>query len=343
VTTSTVATLGERALIERLRARITLPDSVVVGPGDDAAVVKPARGELDVLTVDAQVEGVHFDRRFVPAEAIGHRALAVNLSDLAAMGAQPRAALLSLALPSAFTLDDFDRLLDGFLALADRHGTALIGGNITRTDGPLVVDVTALGSVRPRRILSRQTARPGDSIYVTGSPGIAAIGLRLLRAAAAEGASAPGVNVDAAVWTSAPEQYLHPEPRIRAGQLLGRNRAASSCIDLSDGLADGLRQIALASGVGMAIDASAVPLHADVTRWHQTNGGDPLDTIFAGGDDYELLFTVRPAHRGRLRMVRQQLGALSVTRIGVVTKDPALIVTTSDGARPLPQGYEHYR
>jgi thiamine-monophosphate kinase len=338
VSTLTVASLGERALIERLRARITLPASVVIGPGDDAAVIAPARGELDVLTVDALVDGVHFDRRFVPARAIGHRALAVNLSDLAAMGAEPRAALLSLALPPHVSVDDFDELLGGFLDEADRHRTALIGGNITRTDGPLTVDVTALGSVRPRRILSRGGARPGDGVYITGSPGTAAIGLRVLRAAADATA-----GVDATVWSPATERYLHPEPRVRAGLLLGRNRAASSCIDLSDGLADGVRQLALASGVGMAIDASALPLDEDVTRWHAQFGGDPLDTIFAGGDDYELLFTVRPAHRGRLRMVRQQLGALSVTRIGVVTKDPALVVTTGDGTRPLPQGYEHYR
>jgi thiamine-monophosphate kinase len=335
----TVNDLGERALIDRLRARIASPSWVVVGPGDDAAVVVPPRGGLDVLTVDALVEGVHFDRRFVPARAIGHRALAVNLSDLAAMGAEPRAALLSLALPASFPVDEFDALLDGFLALAERHRTALIGGNITRTEGPLVVDVTALGSVRPRRILSRQGARPGDDVYVTGSLGAAAIGLRLLRSAA-ENATGP---IDAMVWTSAPERYLQPEPRVRAGQLLGRNRAASSCMDLSDGLADGLQQIARASGVGMSIDASRIPRDADVVRWHETHGGDPIETLFAGGDDYELLFTVRPAQRGRLRTVSRQLGTLSVTRIGVVTKGTALLVSTSDGVRPLPHGYEHYR
>jgi len=114
-------------------------------------------------------------------------------------------------------------------------------------------------------------------------------------------------------------------------------------MDLSDGLADGLRQIALASGVGMSIDASLLPRDAELDRWHAEHGGDPVETIFAGGDDYELLFTVRPAQRGRLRLVRQQMGALSLTRIGVVTKDTALVVTTGDGTRPLPQGYEHYR
>jgi thiamine-monophosphate kinase len=117
-----------------------------------------------VLTTDAQVDGVHFDSRFVPAEAIGHRALAVNLSDLAAMGAAPRAALLSLSLPPALAVTDFDRMLDGLLALADEHRVTLVGGNITRTPGPLTLDVTAIGSAKPRRIITRSGARPGDEL-----------------------------------------------------------------------------------------------------------------------------------------------------------------------------------
>jgi thiamine-monophosphate kinase len=339
VTTQTVRDLGERALIERIRARLALPSWVIVGPGDDAAVLAPARGTLDVITVDAIVEGVHFDWRFVAPEEAGHRALAVNLSDLAAMGAEPRAALLSLALPEDAAVEMVDRFLDGFLDVAQRHKTALVGGNITRISGPWVADVTAIGSVRPRRILSRSGARPGDAIYVTGSPGTAAIGLRVLRAVA-DGDQLAGIRSS---WPDATERYLHPEPRIRAGLLLGRNRAASSCMDLSDGLADGLRQVAAASGVGMSIDASALPVSEEVTRWHAQHGDETLGTVLGGGDDYELLFTVRPSQRGRLRMVRQQLGTLPVTRIGVVTKGSDIVVATADGPRPLPQGFEHYR
>ena len=339
MTVQTVGELGERALIERIRARIALPSWVIVGPGDDAAVLVPARGTLDVVTVDAVVEGVHFDWRFVTPEAAGYRALAVNLSDLAAMGAEPRAAVLSLALPDGAFVDTVDRFLDGFLGLAAQHRTALIGGNITRTTGPWVADVTALGSVRPRRILSRAGARPGDAVYVTGLPGSAAIGLTLLRGAASPDQAA----VIQSNWPRTSERYLHPEPRVRAGLLLGRNRAASSCMDLSDGLADGLRQLATASRVGMSIDASALAVDDEVTRWHAQHGGDLLSTVFSGGDDYELLFTVRPSQRGRFRTVRQQLGDLPVTRIGVVTKGSDLVMTTADGPRPLPQGFEHYR
>src|SRR6185295_14862754 len=133
-------------------ARVSMPSWVVIGPGDDAAVIAPERGTFDVVTTDAQVEGVHFDRRFVPADAIGHRALAVNLSDLAAMGAMPRAALLSLALPPALDVSDFEHVIDGVLAIAATHRVTLVGGNITQTPGPLMVDITAIGSAKPRRI-----------------------------------------------------------------------------------------------------------------------------------------------------------------------------------------------
>jgi thiamine-monophosphate kinase len=181
VSNRTVSEIGEHALIARIRGRLAMPSWVIVGPGDDAAVIEPERGTLDVLTTDAQVDGVHFDRRFVPPDAIGHRALAVNLSDLAAMGAQPRAALLSLVLPGDLETEVVDGILDGLIALAERHRVALVGGNITRSPGPLVLDVTAIGSVRPRRILTRAGAKPGDEVYVTGTIGGAVVGLLKLQ------------------------------------------------------------------------------------------------------------------------------------------------------------------
>jgi thiamine-monophosphate kinase len=334
---STVSSLGERALISRITARLALPPWVVVGPGDDAAVLAPERGALDVLTTDALVDGVHFDLRFVPPEAAGHRALAANLSDLAAMGAKPRAALLSLLLPDSLDVAVFDRMLDGLLAVAGRYRVSLVGGNITRTPGPLAIDVTATGSVHPRRILTRAGARPGDEVYVTGSVGDAAVGLRWLRERAGDSGE------DGGPYAASAQRYLYPEPRVRAGVLLGRNRAASSCMDLSDGLADAVWQVSTASGVGIALDASAIPISDAVRQWHQRAGGNPIDTALVGGDDYELLVTVRPAHRGRFRAVMKQIGDLPLTRIGVVTREPAVIVRDANGARELPRGYEHFR
>jgi thiamine-monophosphate kinase len=334
----TVADCGERALIARITARLTPAPWVVVGPGDDAAVVEPVRGALEVVTTDAQVEGVHFDRRFVPPDAIGHRALAVNLSDLAAMGARPRAALLSMALPDALEIEAFDGIVDGLLALAGRYGVALIGGNITRTSGPMILDVTAIGSVHRRRILTRAGTRPGDEVYVTGTIGDAACGLLRLQDAV-HGAGGAG-TVDEQPRA---QRYLRPDPRIRAGFTLGGHRAATSCMDLSDGLADGVRQIAQASSVGITLDAGAIPITAESRDYLSRTGRDPLDLALRGGDDFELLFTCRPRQAGRLRGVRRQLGDLPITRIGVVTRAPRLLVKDERGERELPEGYEHFR
>ena len=179
----TVAELGEHALLARLLTRLPRPSaSVLVGPGDDAAVVATARNERLVVTTDAVVEGVHFSRAYSTPADIGHRALAVNLSDLAAMAATPRWALLSLVLPGSMPVADVEELVDGMSALATRHGVSVAGGNITRTDGPLVVDVTAGGEAAPRKWLTRNGARAGDEIYVSGSIGGAAAGLEMLQA-----------------------------------------------------------------------------------------------------------------------------------------------------------------
>jgi thiamine-monophosphate kinase len=331
--TSTVAEIGEHELIERITRRLAMPAWVDIGPGDDAAVVKPPRGQREALTTDALVDGVHFDQAFVPPDAIGHRALAVNLSDLAAMGAEPRAALLSLALPDALAVATVDGILDGFLSHAATHGTTLLGGNITRTPGPLVINVTVIGAVRPRGALTRSGARPGDEIYVTGALGDAAAGLAMLRTSAAA-ATAESVCV---------RRYLRPEPRVRAGLQLSHHGAASSCVDLSDGLADGLRQLARASGVGVEIQSDALPVSSEARASHEGAGTDVVAAALGGGDDYELLFTVRPRHRGRLRGARRRIGDLPITRIGVVTRGLELVVRDASGSRSLPHGFEHFR
>jgi thiamine-monophosphate kinase len=346
----TVADLTERELIARIQARVSIPsdrqtppDWLVVGIGDDAAVVEPERNRLEVFTADSIVEGVHFDRRFTPPDAIGFRALAVNLSDLAAMGASPRLALLSMALPPSLERDVFDRIIDGFAALAERSRLQVIGGNLTRTPGPLLIDVTLVGTVKRRQALVRNGAKPGDEVYVSGTIGTAVAGLRMLKMDARTGAA----RDDACI-----ARYLKPEPRLRLGTLLARNRAATACMDLSDGLADAVRQVAQASGVGMTIDASALPIdpaaHARLRASEQNDPGnadaEPLTAALAS-DDYELLFTISPKSRGRLRHVRRHAD-VNVTKIGVCTADRRLVLTSPSGAGfeelVLPDGYTHF-
>jgi thiamine-monophosphate kinase len=292
---------------------------VVVGIGDDAAVVEPERNRLEVLTTDCQVEGIHFDQTFVGAADIGHKALAVNLSDLAAMGAAPRVALLSLVLPPALPVTTVDALVDGMVALAARARISIVGGNIARSSGPLVVDVTATGSVHSRRVLTRGGARAGDDLYVTGALGGAAAGLRLLRG----DATCTGIAVD---------KYRHPEPRTRFGVMLGRNRVARACVDLSDGLADGVRQIAQASGLGAIVDAESLPIEQGAT----------LREALGGGEDYELLFAVSPRMRSRLKNARRLASGVAVTRIGRLTADRAMLLSRNGSTEELPAGFDHF-
>ena len=345
----TVAECSERELIARIRGHLPpAPPWMLVGVGDDAAVVEPERNRVEVLTVDALVEGIHFERAFVPPDAIGHRALAVNLSDLAAMGAAPRLALLSMALPASLPLADFDGIVAGFTALAARHRLHVAGGNLTRSPGPLMIDVTVMGTVKRRQALTRGGARPGDDIYVSGSLGSAAAGLRLLQSAA--GSTQVQSSVFSAQSQSATEYsrlttaYLRPDPRVLLGVHLARNRAASACMDLSDGLADGVTQIADASGVGIAIDAGTLPIDPAARAFFESRGGDATIEALTGGDDYELLIAVRPRTQRRLTAAMQR-GDVVLTRIGRCTAARGVTLRGAGGASidALPQGFTHFR
>ena len=332
---STVADEGERAVISRIHARLgASPSWAVVGIGDDAAVVEPVRGALEVLTTDSLVESVHFDLRLSRPFDVGWKALAVNLSDIAAMGAAPRAALLSLALPPSLPITAFDELIDGFLALAREHRVLLAGGNITRSPGPLVVDVAATGAVRRRDLLRRAGARPGDGVFLTGSVGAGVAGLECLRRG--------GTDAETEEMQASVERYRRPAPRSRIGALLGRSRAASACMDLSDGLADAAAQVAEASGVGLRLDASALPIDAGARRWFERQGKDPAMAATAGGDDYELLFTVPRKRTGRLRHVQQEARGVPLTRIGEVTAERGVVLVRDGRPEPLPAGFVHF-
>jgi thiamine-monophosphate kinase len=331
-----VADLGEHGLLARLRERVPPPPpSVALGIGDDAAVVAPERGEHMVLTTDSLVEDVHFQRALTPLDAVGYKALAVNLSDLAAMGAASRAALLSLALPGTLLVSEFDAIVDGFLALAGATRTPLVGGNITRSPGPLVVDVTAIGSARARRVVTRAGARPGDELYVTGFVGAAAAGLAVLQS----GAVRRDLDPDLAACV---HRYERPEPRLRAGVIAARSRSVTAAIDLSDGLADGARQIAAASRLGAIVEAADIPVHPGATVWAARKSVDPLTWALAGGEDYELLFAVPKRRLRSFLAAAKRWPDLQVTRIGRMTKEPGVFLRRGDRLEPLGPGFVHF-
>jgi len=333
-----VSDLTERELIARIQTFLPSPPPwLAVGIGDDAAVVEPERNRLEVLTVDTLVEGVHFDRAFFPAEATGDRALAVNLSDLAAMGAAPRFALLALALPPSLPLLQFDAIVSGFAALASQYRLHLAGGNLTKSPGPLMIDVTLSGSAKRRQVLTRAGARPGDELYVSGTLGSARAGLLALRDDRGVDPAEAGPHVPPCV-----ERYLRPDPRVRLGVWLGRNRTATACIDLSDGLADGVHRIAEASGVGITVDADALPIDESARGVFERRGGTAVDEALAGGDDYELLFTVK-RRRQRSVLAAARHSVVPLTRIGVCNDGRAVVLRRAGSEMPLTlAGYDHF-
>jgi thiamine-monophosphate kinase len=332
----TVAAVGERALVDRIRARTGPPPSwLTIGIGDDAAVLEPARGAVEVVTTDSLIEDVHFRRAWTSPGAIGAKAVAVNFSDLAAMGATPRAVLLSLALPGSFPLADFDQLVDGLIEASRADGAFLVGGNLARSPGPLVVDVTAIGFAGRRRVLRRTGGRPGDELYVTGSVGGAAAGLAMLTA----GVDRHGLDD---VLLACLARYERPVARVRFGRMVAARRAATAAIDLSDGLAAAVTQLAEACGTGAAIDASAIPVDAGAIAWSSRSGQDALVTALSGGEDYELLFAVPPRRRRAFLAAAGRVSRVPCTRIGGLSKDPGAFLERDGHRQPLPKGFTHY-
>lgn len=298
--------MDERTLIARYFSRPGRRDSsVALGIGDDAAVVHMAPGYDLVIATDAVFEGTHYPPGIPPA-AVGHRALAVNLSDLAAMGAEPLWCTLALSLSHAEPgwLRDFAA---GFFALADRSGISLIGGDTVR--GPPGAVVTVHGRLRPGEALSRSGARPGDGIWVTGHPGEAVAGRRSLA-----GAGEPaGDDV-----RRLRQRFLYPEPRLAEGRdLVG---LASAMLDVSDGLHDDLGKLMTASGAGADVDAGCLPLSADQQC---AVPGSAIADALTGGDDYELLFTVPADREGELGR-RAAAWPVPVTRLGWVVAGDAV-------------------
>ena len=333
----TVASLGEQAVIARIAARVTPSSSSVIhGIGDDAAVVEPERGALSVVTTDALVEGVHFDHSSTPMTAVGHRAMAVSLSDLAAMGATPHHALLSLALPSDLQVSGLDAMIDGLLAVAAQHHTVLVGGNITRSTGPLFVGVTAVGSVKRRRVLTRSGARPGDDLYVSGDVGGAAAGLASLSSDAA-----PGSPAD--ILLACRERYWHP-------RTTGATRDAARTVPDGPGLYRSQRwtgrwhQTIVIGGRGRRDHrrVRSFRLRHVPARGSRRTEPTPVHASLVGGEDYELLFAVRPNTRRRLQGALRRSGRITVTRIGQITSDTSLVVVRDGKRGTMPSGYEHF-
>ncbi len=316
-----MAPLGEFELIDRFTRPFRAGEGVLVGIGDDAAVLRPPPGEDLVATVDAVVEGVHFGAAF-PPEDVGWKSLAVNLSDLAAMGARPLWALVALATPRGTDARRLVRMGRGIAACARRHGTSVVGGNVTAADRTSLT-VTVVGAVPRGRALLRSGGRPGDLVVVTGTLGDAALGL------------APGAT------PALRARQRRPRPRIELGRsAVGIARAA---IDVSDGLLQDLGHLCRASGTGARVELERVPL-SPAYRAATRAALDPWRAALAGGEDYELVLAVPPSRLGRLEAAARR-ARTPVAVIGALERRPGVRVVGEGGrtVRTRWRGHDHLR
>src|SRR5215207_2737534 len=310
--------------------------SLVKGIGDDAALLRPRAGFDLVITTDLMVEGVDFrlGEGWTSPRDLGHRALAVSLSDSAAMGARPRFCLLSVGVPRAVWRGRFlEEFYEGVRALAEVHGVRIIGGDTSRTPGGVVIDSVVLGEVRRGRALTRGGARAGQQIFVTGALGGAAGGLKILESGAVRTSrrrAERGLLL----------RQRRPEPRVGWGALLSEKGLATSLIDLSDGPSSDLAHVCRESGVGARVEAASLPVDPLLVR-AGVGADEALRLALDGGEDFELLFTADPRQASRLP---REVGGVPVTRVGEVTGERGKVRLVRDGKARLlkPGGFEHF-
>lgn len=361
---------SEFDFIQRIRQQATNQGSpasdLVFGIGDDAAVWREQAGRETLITVDLLVEDVDFKLEYAPPRWLGHKALAVSLSDIAAMGGAPKFSLLTLAIPSHLKSQIsnpqseifWEEFFAGYFALAERYGVQLIGGDISSASDRLTIDSVVMGHCQTAKAVRRDGAKVGDAIYVTGSVGASAVGLKLLLegkrvdehvcgsgfSRSPIGAGQPPEGGTTNAMQTAVRAHLKPEPRVEFGRWLGEIGLATSMIDVSDGLAQDLGHICEASGVGAVLDFNAVPVATEV-ELVAANADDAFELSVNGGEDFELLFTAH--HNDETALFDLAASCqLKLTRIGeVISADAtAYVWLRRDGAvKPLSiRGFDHF-
>jgi thiamine-monophosphate kinase len=333
-----IGAVGEFALIAGIRRRMegAYPAEVRLGIGDDCAVLRP-HGDMEwVVTTDTQVEGVHFRRDWLTPYQIGWRALAVNLSDIAAMGAEPFGALAAFSLPTATDRVFFEQLLDGVCDLGLRFTCPLIGGNLARDPTHLTLTFTVFGRVPSGQAVRRAGAEPGDEIWVSGRLGGATAGLHTFLHT---------LSVPLSLQDRLRQRYAQPLPRIQEAAFLRAAGGLTSLIDLSDGLAGDLGHICEESGVGARLMAEALPLEGGVPEVAVALRADPLDYALRGGEDFELCCTARPGVLAQLAAEFHARYGLALTRIGAITREATLCLARADGSEHAisPHAFDHFQ
>jgi thiamine-monophosphate kinase len=354
--------MNEFDLIDKLKRRAEqadssascfthLPSSLIRGIGDDAAVIRAETGKNTVVTTDLLVEEIDFRRDSTPPDLLGHKALAVSLSDIAAMGACPRWALVSIGLPKKIWSSGFvDGFYEGFFRLADRYHVTLVGGDVSRTPERIVIDSIVIGESVKGGAIFRSGAQPGDQIFVTGYLGDGAAGLRLIERGARLQPQMTRLPADYSISQKSSQRsidhlllrHLQPEPRVGWGLLIGDKQLATAMIDISDGLSSDLNHLCRESKVGALVDASRIPINHLVIDLCGRRALDPLMLALHGGEDFELLFTVKTANVDKLP---RRVDGVSLTRIGEIT-DAQSGIRIAEGSKIWnlePGGWDHFK
>jgi len=326
-----LSALGEFGLIDRIAAHVGAGKGVVTGIGDDAAVTALTDGMQLLTSTDMLLEDVHFRRSWHPSYLLGRKSLAVSISDVAAMGAIPRWALLSLGIPAGFPLDFLDEFTGGFLAMAAEHGVTLIGGDTCSSRSGLVISVTIMAEQFPCLIARRSGAQPNDEIWVTGTLGDAALALELLEGNQAIEDPSPMARL------------LDPTPCTAAGRVLAESGLITSMIDISDGLLADYGHIAEQSRVGGVLYLDRLPISAAFQRHTAHRSVFPHHLVLSGGEDYELAFTAPLENHEKIAAAMKKCG-INVTPVGIVTSSPEVTVLLPDGSCYVPQkpGFTHF-
>lgn len=327
---------GEFGLIERLKKCVTAPTNfVIIGIGDDAAAFETKPGYITVMTADALVEGVHFNLAFASFQDVGWRAMAANLSDVAAMGGSPTWATVCICVPPSCAVESLEALYAGMDAVAAPLGCRIVGGDTTASPSGLTISIALLGEVRRERMTPRGGVRPGDLFCATGHLGGSRAGLEVLRRGHSPGR-----------FDEPTRRYLRPVPRVREAIAMGDAASIHAAIDVSDGLASEIHHLCRMSRVGARIEQTAIPIHPDTDAVARLCDTEALTFALSGGEDFELLFAVAPGDAEQVaRAVKDATGA-PVSVLGeAVPPEQGICLRREDGAwHPLPDtGYEHFK
>ena len=333
----TLKEIGEFGFIKKIsRGCLIRPQRIIKAIGDDAAAFRTDSGQISLITTDLLVERVHFLRNAISGFDLGRKSLAVNLSDIAAMGGTARESFVSLAIPQDCSLDYLEAIYDGMKELAAEFDVNILGGDTTSSKVDLVINVAVYGTVAEAEILCRDAARPGDIIFSTGYLGDSKAGLHLIL---------KNIPADSDELRNLLRAHLRPVPHLLEGRFLGQHPAVKAAIDTSDGLSSDLGHIAEESSVGAMLYSDKIPVSRDLNAFCEQFGFDPVDYALSGGEDYTLLCTVSPEEAAEVADAFQRMFNRPLFRIGAITDKKRMEVIFPDKTSKtiVPAGWNHFK